>query len=503
MFKSNVGVIIILMAASLLTGCMVGPDFHSPAAPAVMKYTENSLPAKTVSTPRSGKAGRSQVFVQGEPIPAQWWYLFHSPQLNSLIDHGLANSPNLASAQAALLQAQELLYAQIGNSLWPAFSTQVSGQRQRFSTASIGSTGSSPVFNLVNATVNVSYTLDVFGGARRQIESLIAQEDYQRYQFIAAYLTLTSNIVTTAITCSSLAAQIDATKKLIAEQQGQLTILEKQFRLGGIASTNVLTQETLVAQTRATLPPLEKSLSQSLHALSVLVGDFPEASYPPIDLNALHLPRELPVSCPSQLVRQRPDIQASEAQLHAALAKVGVATANLYPQITISGSYGWTANNPGDLFSSASKVWSMMTSITQPIFQGGALRAQRRAAIQAYKQALAQYQQVVLQAFQNVADSLRAIETDARTLRAQQAAESAARQSVKVITQQFHLGGASYLSLLNAQQQYQQTRISLIQAQAARFTDTAALYQALGGGWWNRQSCKYWNCGQIVLGAAG
>lgn len=500
MLTSFIRVWISLLGITLLSSCMVGPDFHSPPSPQTEKYTESTLPNKTVSTPRSGNAGASQVFVQGEPIPAQWWYLFHSPELNHLIDIGLAHSPNLASTQAALLQAQELVAAQIGTSLWPAFGSQVQGQRQRFAVASIGSTGASPVFNLVNANVNVSYTLDFFGGARRQIESLIAQEDYQRYQFIAAYLTLTSNIVTTAITCSSLAEQIQVTKQLISEQQGQLDILNKQFRLGGIASTNVLTQQTLVQQTRAQLPPLEKSLSQSLHALSVLVGDFPEVAFKPIKLSSLQLPREIPISLPSELIRQRPDIQASEALLHSALAKVGVATANLYPQITITGNYGWSANAPGELFSSASKVWLMGLNITQPIFQGGALRAQRRAAIQAYKQALAQYRQVVLQAFQNVADSLRAIETDARALRASQAAASAALQSQNVINDQYRLGGASYLSLLNAQQQYQQTRIQVIQARAARFTDTAALYQALGGGWWNRQSCKYWNCGQIVMG---
>lgn len=488
------------LSISLLSGCMVGPDFHSPPSPHPEKYTENTLPSQTVATPKSGKAGASQVFVQGEPIPAQWWYLFHSEELNQLINIGLAHSPNLAAAQAALLQAQELVAAQIGSSLFPAFSAQGLGQRQRFSNATIGVPTGSPVFNLVNTSVNVSYTLDLFGGARRQIESLMAQEDYQRYQFIAAYLTLTSNIVTTAITCSSLAEQIEITKMLIGEQQGQLDILQKQFKLGGIASTNVLTQETLVEQTRATLPPLEKSLSQSMHALSVLVGEFPEAAFPPIKLSSLHLPREIPISLPSQLIRQRPDIQASDALLHAASAKVGVATANLYPQFNITGNYGWEGNAPSDLFSSASKVWLMGFNITQPIFQGGALRAQRRAAIDAYKQALAQYRQVVLQAFQNVADSLRALETDARALRAQQAAESAAYNTVKVISDQFRLGGASYLSLLNAQQQYQQTRIQLAQARAARYTDTVALYQALGGGWWNRQPCKYWNCGKIVMG---
>lgn len=484
-------IILTTLFSLVLTGCMVGPNFHSPRLPRVKRYTETPLPKKTVSTPSAGKAGKSQIFMTGEDIPAKWWYLFHSRDLNKLVTVGLANSPNLASAYAALRVAQESLNAQIGNLLFPAVNAGFSAQRQRFSGASIGGSTSSNIFNLYNASVSVSYTLDVFGGARRQIEGGRAQVDYQQFQLIAAYLTLTSNIVTTAITVASLREQIAATRDLIRAESAQLNILEKQYRLGGISQISVLTQQTFVDQTRATLPPLEKNLSQSLHALSVLVGRFPDCQLPVIKLKDLHLPTHIPVSLPSYLVRQRPDVRASEALLHVASANIGAATANLFPQVTLTGNDGWESSVLSTLFSPSSKVWSMMASITQPIFHGGALFAQRRQAIAAYDQARANYRQTVLQAFQNVADTLRALETDARTLREQTHAENSARASLNLVESQYKLGGATYLALLVAQQQYQTVRIAAVQAKALRYNDTAALFQALGGGWWNKPWCVY------------
>lgn len=473
--------------SSLLAGCMVGPNFHKPAAPDVVTYNANPLPAKTAQAPYRGTAGKPQYFVRGRNLPADWWTLYHSPALNELIIKGLANSPNLIAAQTALRQAQENLRAQIGNSLIPAFDATVGGQREGLSGSAFGGEIPSSIFNLFNATVNVSYTLDVFGGARRQIEALQAQVDYQQFQVLATYLSLTSNIVTTAVTIASLEGQIDATRALIQEQEKQLAIIKKQYRLGGVANTNVLSQQTLVNQTRATLPPLQKSLSQSRHALAVLIGDYPNQQMPAFQLDNMTLPITIPVSLPSELVRQRPDVRASEALLHAASAQVGVATANLFPQFKLSGTYyGWESSVPSGLFSAANLAWGYGGSLTQPVFHGGALRAQRRAAIAAYEQAAAQYKQTVLQAFQNVADSLRALDTDARAFRDQRQAELAAYNNLRITKKQYQLGGVSYLSLLTAQQQYQQTRIARIQAQAARYTDTAALYQSLGGGWWNR-----------------
>lgn len=466
-----------------LASCMVGPDFHSPAPPKTHTYTTGYLPAKTVSTAGAGEAGKAQQFVMGKDIPAEWWAIFHSPALDSLVRAGIANSPNLAAAQATLRQAQETFRAQVGVLLYPAVSAQISAQRGRFSDVSVGVDRSS-IFNIYNPVLNVSYALDVFGGSRRELEALCAQVNYQYFQLEGAYLTLTSNIVTTAIVSASLRAQIAATHDLIQSQEDQLHIVRQQFQLGGVSRADVLSQENQVAQTRATLPPLEQSLAQSQHTLAVLVGVLPsEAHLPRFNLDHLTLPAELPVKLPSALVQQRPDIRASEALLHAASAQVGVATANLFPQLTLTGTYGWIGNSPGDLFSFKDAVWNYGVNILQPIYNGGSLQAQRRAAIAAFEQAKAQYQETVLQAFRNVADSLRALENDAKTLCAQKAAEVAAKDSLVLTQKQFQLGGVSYLSLLTAQRNYQQARISRIQAQASRYTDTAALFQALGGGW--------------------
>lgn len=471
----------------LLSGCMVGPDFHSPSAPKTKAYTETPRPTKTVATPAAGKAGKAQYFAAGKDLPAEWWTLFHSQEINQLISTGLANSPNLAAAQASLRQAKEAMNAQIGNLLFPALSVQAIANRQGFSDAAFGINGNNPIFNLFNPSFNIAYTLDAFGGSRRQIEALKAQVDYQAYQLEASYLTLTSNIATTAITASSLHAQIKATQELILSQEETLAIVKKQYHLGGASGADLLTQETQLAQTRATLPPLQQSFTQALHVLAVLIGAFPsETNLPPIDLEHLALPTQLPLSLPSSLARQRPDIRASEALLQAASAQIGVATANLYPQITLNGSYGWETNVASALFSPHTAVWSLGGQILQPIFNGGALMAKRRQAIAGYEQAEAQYRQTVLQAFQNVADTLRAIENDAQAFRAQKEAEIAAKSSFLLTKKQFRLGGVSYLSLLTAERQYQQTKIGRIQAQAARYNDTVALFQALGGGWWNR-----------------
>jgi NodT family efflux transporter outer membrane factor (OMF) lipoprotein len=285
-----------------------------------------------------------------------------------------------------------------------------------------------------------------------------------------------------------LRAQIKATEDILAAQEKQLEVVEHQFQLGAVALPDVLAQQTQRAQTRTTLLPLKKELAQSRHQLAVLTGRLPSEALalPEFDLDGLQLPEELPLSLPSSLVRQRPDIRAAEALLHAASAQVGVATANLYPQLTLTGSYGSEAAKLNTLFTGSTAVWSLGAGLLQPLFHGGELTARRRAAVAAYDQAAAQYRAVVLQAFQNVADVLWALDADAGILVAQSDAEKSARDSLDLTQKQFLLGAISYLSLLNAERQYQQARIGLVQAQAVRFADTAALFQALGGGWWNR-----------------
>ena len=472
------------VCCAALTGCMVGPDYRSPAAPPTDHYTVAPLPEQTASAP--GAAGVPQRFAPGQDIPAEWWTLFHCEPLDTLIRQALANSPNIASAQAVLRQAHENYRAQFGGSLLPSVNAQLGAQREKFNGVTFGEPGVVDYLNLYNASVNVSYKLDVFGGARRQLEGLAAQIDYQRYQLQGAYLALTANIVTAAVKEASLRAQIDATERIATDEDQQLQVLNQQFELGGVAKTAVLAQQTLLAQTRATLPPLAQSLDQTRHQLAVLAGMLPsDPALPEFRLEMFTLPQTLPVTLPSSLVKQRPDILASEALLHQASAQIGVATAAMYPQITLSASYGTEALTPAGAFQQANTIWSLGAGILQPLFQGGQLRAQKRAAVDAFDQANAQYRETVLLAFENVADSLRALDHDATGLMAQTEAWRAASDSLTLTRGQYRVGGVSYLALLDAQRQYQQTVVSLAQAQASRYADTAALFQALGGGWWN------------------
>jgi NodT family efflux transporter outer membrane factor (OMF) lipoprotein len=471
-----------LAAALALASCAVGPDFKTPDLPAAAQgpdYTPTPVPAKTAQAPVAG--GQAQEWAQGADISAQWWSVFHSEPLDALIQSALAHSPTLASAQATLRQAQENYRAQVGNLQLPKVDAQLGAERE-LASALTTETGHAQLLTLYNAAVNVSYTLDVFGGVRRQVESAQAALEAQRYQVEAAYLTLTGNVVTTAIREASLRAQLQATREVLASQQQQLGVLEKQFDTGATPKSVVLAQRTELAQTLALLPGLEKSLAQTRHQLAVYAGRLPsETGLPEFSLDSLQLPQTLPLSLPSELARQRPDVRASEALLHQASAQVGVATANLYPQIQLTASYGSTALRGADLFSGGWNFWSLAGGLSQPLFHGGALTAQRRAAIAGFDAAAAQYRNTLLVAFQNVADALRALEFDAATLKSQADAENIAKQSLDMSTAQYRAGAVSYVQLLTAQQAWLQTHTALVQAQAARYADTAALFQSLGG----------------------
>lgn len=475
------------VVALLLAGCAAGPDFRRPAAPAVGSYTAGAFPGETAAAPVAG--GASQRFVAGDRIPSEWWALFRSEPLDRLVRRALADSPTLAAARATLRAAEESRRAQVG-ALLPAVDAKASASRQKISGATFGAQGAgfSP-FNLYNASVNVTYALDVFGGTRRELEALQAEVDYQRFQLEGAWLALTANLVTTAVQEGALRALIAATREIIAAEEQQLELVERRFGLGGAARHDVLIQEAQLARTRATLPPLEKQLAQARHRLAVLAGRFPgdAGELPEFDLDRLELPGELPVSLPSSLARQRPDIRAAEELLHAASARIGVATANMYPQLTLTGGAGTETTRFRDLFAAGSSVWGLGAGLLQPLFRGGELAAKRRAAVAAYEEAGSLYRETVLEAFRDVADVLRALEMDARTLKAQADAEAAARAALELAREQFRLGAASYLALLDAERQHQEARIGLVQARAARFADTAALFHALGGGWWNRE----------------
>jgi NodT family efflux transporter outer membrane factor (OMF) lipoprotein len=469
----------------MVAGCAVGPDFKRPPAPDVTGYTPEPLAAQTASAKVQG--GDAQRFLSDRDIPGEWWTLFGSKPLDELIKQALEANPDLTAAQAALREAQENVRAE-QSSFFPSVTGNASAARERINVGSFGGgSSSSTMFNLYDASVSVSYNPDVFGGTRRQVESLVAQAEDQRFQLEATYLTLTSNLVTAAVQEASLRGQVQATEEIIKDESAQLDVLRQQFELGGASRADVLAQEATLRQTQATLPPLQKQLAQQRNRLTALAGKFPSQEVEQrFELSEITLPGELPVSLPSKLVAQRPDIRSAEALVHSASAEIGVATANQLPQITLSASYGTEALTLGSLFTPATAVWSIAGAVAQPLFDAGQRLHQKRAAVAAFDQAAAQYRSTVLTAFQNVADSLRALQSDADALQAQLAAERSAADSLAIAREQYRVGAISYLTLLNAQTTYQEARIALVQAQATRYADTAALFVALGGGWWNR-----------------
>lgn len=466
--------------AVILTGCTLGPDFLRPEAPKVTQYTPEALPPETASAETI--AGDAQRFLNDADVPGRWWMLFGSPALNQLEEEALRANPDVETAQATLRQAHENYLAELGT-LFPQVGVSASAAHEATSS---GGRAASPAFDLFTAGPAVSYTPDVFGGIARSIEAQAAAQENSRFQLEATYLTLTSNVIITVIQAASLSAQIAATQDIIADEQQLLDLLNQQFELGAVARGDVLTQQSQLALVQATLPPLQKQLEQTRYTLSTLVGRFPsQDQIPDIQLADLALPRDLPLSVPSKLVEQRPDIRASEALMHEASAQIGVADANMFPQFTVSGSVTNEANFVNQFFQ-GNPVWSIGASVTAPIFRGGTLRAQERAAYDAFDRTASQYKSTVLNAFSNVAGTLTALTLDADTLKTQLYAEQTAQQSLDIIQQQFQAGAIAYLSLLDAQRTYEQARISLVIAQSNRFSDTVALFQSLGGGWWNR-----------------
>jgi NodT family efflux transporter outer membrane factor (OMF) lipoprotein len=481
-----------LSLASLLAGCAVGPDFQRPVPPKVTGYTTEG------QSDKSGATGITQRFINDMDIPGQWWALFHSSSLNALIARALKANPDLQAAQAALRVARENVLAQEGV-YYPQLQASFSPSRQKNAVGTLAPTLTSgtPLYSLYTAQVGVSYLADVFGGNRRQVESLRAQAEAQRFQFEAAYLTLTSNLVLAAVQEASLRAQIEATETLIKIATEQLDLMQRQNELGSIAVADVVAQRAALAQIQATLPTLRKQLAQQRNQLAALAGNFPsEEPAERFELSALQLPQELPLSLPSKLIEQRPDVRAAEENLHAASAQVGIALANRLPQITLSATTGGTATDFRQMFAAGNVFWSVAGSLTQVLFDGGTLKHRQRAADAALDQAAAQYQSTVITACQNVADTLRALQYDADALRAQEVAAQAATESLDIARHAMALGATSYLALLNAEQTYQQSHIALVQARTNQYTDTVALFQALGGGWWNRVDVAFSSNGE-------
>ena len=471
-----------------LSACAVGPDFHVPEAPKVADashpYTPAPLPAMAASA--ASPAYVPQHFAPGQDISATWWEAYQSPALSALVQSALAHSPTAAAAQATLRQAEENYRADYGSKIFPSVTGRLGAGRTRDAIAQGPGVPAGTTGNLFQAGLDLSYTLDIAGGNRRELEGVRAAIDYQRFQVEATWLSLTSSVVATAIQEASLRAQLKATREVVDNANQSLKVIDAQVRLGALARGALLQQQTLIAQQLAQVPPLEKALAQTRHQLAVLAGRLPgDEGLPTFDIDSLTLPRELPLSVPAALVRQRPDVRASEALLHEASAQIGVATAALYPQITFSAGVNRESFKIDKLFDTGTTGWSLAAGLVQPIFNGGALRAKKQAAVAAYDAAQAQYQSTVLNAFLSVANALRAIDTDADAVTATADADRLANEALGLVQRQYQLGAVSYLASLDAQRTALNTRVALVQARAARLTDTAALFQALGGGWWN------------------
>ena len=473
------------MAGALLAGCAVGPNFESPKPPAVSDYTDHPTASTVTTTNVAG--GEAQRFAKGAEIAGDWWTLFHSAPLNALIEQALTNNPDLKAAQAALTVARENRLAQRGG-FYPSVEAGFSASRAKQSEI-LAPIPNQNLFqyNLFTPQVTVSYVPDVFGQNRRTVESIQAQESAVRYQMIATYTTLAANVTVTAIQEGAVQMQIAATRRLINLNSNMVEIVRYQMSKGSASRLDLAAQESQLAQTIATLPPLVKQAAQLRDQLAVLAGRFPNAAPTnQFELSSLHLPTDLPVSLPSALVAQRPDVLQAEANLHAATAQIGIAVANRLPNITLSANAGSTALSFDKIFSSGTGFWGIGAAATAPLFEGGTLLHQERAARAAALEAAEQYRSTVLTAFQNVADTLTALEQDAEALQAAATAAKDAQITLDLSKRQWQDGYIAYLALLSAEQASEQAQINLVQAQANRLADTAALFQALGGGWWQR-----------------
>jgi NodT family efflux transporter outer membrane factor (OMF) lipoprotein len=470
----------LLVILAMLGGCAVGPNFVRPAPPDTDRYTHELQSEATVAA-----GGQPQYFISSNALIADWWKLFKSAPLDAIVNKAITNNPTLQASEASLASSQDSMRAGYGV-FFPQIQAGVSTGRQRTSSVQQSSSSGSRIFNLITLSSSVSYAVDVFGGARRSVESLRAQADNQRYENVAAYLILSSNVVNTTIARAAYAGEIHQTKKLIKLEKEQLRLTQAQVNAGTTPYANILSIESLIAANQSLLAPLEQNLSQAQHLLATLEGQLPsKADLPDINLNELVLPLDLPVSLPSDLVNQRPDILAAEAQMHVASAKIGVATALMFPSFSLNGTFGTSGTNFGNLTATSGKFWSIGPSATIPLFQGTTLWFGRKAAIDAYQQSRANYRQTVLGAFEQVADSLKALEHDAEALQAQVQAKRAAGEALKLLQANYHAGLVNYLAVLTADVQYHQTIIAYLQAIAQRYQDTVALFVALGGGWWN------------------
>lgn len=461
-------------------GCAAGPDFTRPGPPAVDRYLIVRDPDRTAAA-----RGVAQQFQAGAVVEGDWWRLFKSSQLDAVVKEALVENPGLEAAQARLREAGNSLRSGYGV-FFPAVDVGASATRQRISTVRLGEAGSGAVFNLFTLSASVNYALDLFGGERRALEALGAQVDVQAATEHATYVTLIANVVNVVIAAAAYRAEIDATSELIRLQRQQVALTEVRVKAGMEPYSSVLSLESQLAGTQASIPQLEQRLAQSEDLLATLVGRLPaQWTAPPVRLGDLTLPKDIPVSFPSELVRQRPDILIAEATAHAASANIGVATAAMLPSVTLNGSYSASGTTTTQMFGAAGRAWDVGGSAVAPLFEGGTLWFRRKAAVDAYHESMASYRETVVAAFGQVADTLQALGHDAEALAAQEEGLSAAGQALHLIQTDYEAGLATYLNVLAANTLYQQAVIGDLQAAAVRLQDTVALYAALGGGWWN------------------
>ncbi len=481
-----VRLLVLLSGSALLAACAVGPDFKEPKPPSVRNYT--SRPLSSTAAAVGVSQGEAQHFVSGADIPGAWWQLFHSTALDTLVERALKKNPDLKAAEAALLVARENVLAQNG-AYYPSITANISTARQKTSAALSPTPNSGALyFGLYTPQVNVTYMPDVFGLNRRTVEGLVSKAKQTRYALAAARITLAANVATAAVQEASLQAQIGATHRLIALNDETLNVFRHQYVKGYASRLDVAAQASQLAQITATLPPLLKQLAQQRDLLLALTGSFPDENPPgEIRLSGIQLPDNIPISIPSLLVAHRPDVLQAMENLHAASAAIGIAIANRLPNITLTADMGSAALTPGRLFSSGTSMWDLGANLAQPIFEGGALLHNEQAARAAFAQAKEEYRSTVAAAFQNVADTLNALQQDADELKSAAAAEQAARIALELTKRQMQAGYTNNLALSNAEIAYQQAIINLIQARMSRLSDTVALFQALGGGWWNRR----------------
>ncbi|MDA8177579.1 MAG: efflux transporter outer membrane subunit [Acidithiobacillus sp.] len=481
-------VLIAFVVGSSLIGCSFEPKLRVPPVPSdKMAYTAGKSPKKTVAP--GGLAGKPQEIQYGTELHEEWWKLFHSKALDALIAVGLTNSPTIAAAQAQLLEAQATAKAN-ASIFYPQVSGSLESERVKSTSAPFGGNGGIH-YSLINSSVGVSYYPDIFGVNRlvyRNSEELV---HYQQWELEEARLTMTGDIVTTAVEAAATIGEIHATQAIIGREKKLLNLTENQYHVGAIDYSSVMTQKSQLASELATLPPLEQDLAVYRHELAILVGDFPaNAKRYHFTLTALKLPEKLPISIPSELLKQRPDIRAALSQMKAANAQIGEARAAFYPTVELTASFGDAASNPGIFFDPVSSIWSLVGSMSQPLFEGGKLEAQKAEAHAAYDDDYANYRSTVLSAFDQVANDLRAVEHDAQTLAAQREALSASREALKLAEASYRAGASDYLTLLTAEVQYSTAKIAEIKAQSQRYQDTASLLVAMGGGWWNKPGVK-------------